>query len=448
VRLKSLKKPANPLFKPVYTANPAPPTSAQSSATPVPRVVYWIGLTSLLTDISSEMVASILPVYMFTVLHLSALQVGFLDGLYQGGAALVRVAFAYWADKYQAAKRIAVIGYGISVLAKILLLVSAAGGMLFVLLSLLLDRLGKGVRTAPRDALIAQHTPEKSLNQAFGVHRSMDAAGALAGPFLATGVLLYWVNGYNMVFGISMVFGVLGLLCITLKVAQPSQKFAEPVTELSSSTIHESLTFKASMKMLLANKLYIRMCLIAALLSVFTISDGLLYLTVQQHTGMPNYAVTALFAGSATVFMLTAIGFGRVADRYNPMKLFIGAYCGLLLLYVLWIVWSSIYTDPSQAALSWENIAVAVTIVVLVGFFYGASEGILVAGLVKQLSPAVLTTGLALFTTVQGVVKIISSTLYGWLWQAFSTSGAIQLFTCGLTLCILGAVWLWRRHDF
>jgi MFS family permease len=199
--------------------------------------------------------------------------------------------------------------------------------------------------------------------------------------------------------------------------------------------------------MLFGNRRFIRMCFIAALLSLFTVSDGLFYLTVQQHTGMPNYAVTALFAGSATVFMLSAIGFGRLADRYSPIKLFIGAYCGLLLLYVLWTMWSSYHTAPSPVLLSWQNILVAVTIVVLVGFFYGASEGILVASLAKQLSPAVLTTGLALFTTVQGLVKIISSTLYGWLWQTFNTNTAIQLYAAGLALCILIAVLVWRKQD-
>jgi MFS family permease len=432
----------------MYTSNPAPISTTQNSTSPVPRVVYWIGLTSLLTDISSEMVASILPVYMFTVLHLSALQVGFLDGLYQGGAALVRVAFAYWADKYQAAKRIAVMGYGVSVVAKFLLLLSAAGGMLFVLLSLLLDRLGKGIRTAPRDALIAQHTPMNQLNQAFGVHRSMDAAGALIGPFLATAVLWYWVNGYSVVFGVSIVFGVLGLLCLTLKVAQP--KHAAPLKTPTLPIVLKPapLSFKASLVSLLGNKIYLRTCLIAALLSLFTISDGLFYLIVQQHTGMPNFAVTALFAGSASVFMLTAVWFGRLADRHNPLQIYICAYIGLLLLYVLWIVWSSVFSQVNQTPLSLGNMAVMLTIVMLVGVFYGASEGVLVASLVKQLSPGVMMTGLAMFTSLQGVVKIISSTVFGSLWNHFGTHTATLIYAVGLALCIAAAFALLRDPHF
>lgn len=427
----------------MYTPAPAPtPANPQASPQAIPAVVYWIGLTSLLTDISSEMVAAILPVYMFSVLQLSALQVGFLDGLYQGGAALVRVAFAYWSDKYHAAKRMAVIGYAMSAVAKMLLALSAAGGLLFVLLSLMLDRIGKGVRSAPRDALIAQHTPTHSLNRAFGVHRSMDAAGALIGPFLATALLWYWVNDYTMIFTFSIVFGVLGVLCIALKVRQPEKPVVLSVLEPQLPQ-----SFKASLFALLRNKAYVKTCLIAALLSLFTISDGLFYLTVQQHTGLPSYAVTALFAGSATVFMFTAIWFGRIADHQNPFKLYIWAYVGLLAMYLLWMMWSSTYAEPSATPLSWANMAVGLTIVVLTGVFYGASDGILVASLVKQLSPSVLTTGLALFASLQGVVKIVSSTAYGWLWQTLGTGTAIQIYAAGLTLCIAAAFWSWRKQN-
>jgi MFS family permease len=435
----------------MYTPSPAPLARVKTSPQAIPTVVYWIGLTSLLTDISSEMVAAVLPVYLYSVLQLSALQVGFLDGLYQGGAALVRVAFAYWADKYDAAKRMAVLGYAMSALAKVLLAVSAAGGLLFVLLSLLLDRIGKGVRSAPRDALIAQHTPTHSLNRAFGVHRSMDAAGALIGPFLATALLWYWANDYTMVFTFSIVFGVLGVLCMVLKVTQPVKALtpstmAQPAVTDHPPATHE-LSFKASLLALLRNKTYLKTCLTAALLSVFTISDGLFYLTVQQHTGLHSYAVTALFAGSATVFMMTAVWFARIADRQSPFKLYIWAYVGLLAMYGLWIVWSSVVAEPSAAPLSWANMAIGLTIMVLTGVFYGASDGILVASLVKQLNPAVLTTGLALFASLQGVVKIVSSTAYGWLWQTYGTGLAIQIVAAGLTLCIAAAFWVWHKHD-
>jgi MFS family permease len=384
-------------------------------------------------------------VYLFSILQLSALQVGFLDGLYQGGAALARVVFAYWADKYQAAKRIAVLGYVMSVIAKVLLALSAAGGLLFVLAGLLLDRLGKGVRTAPRDALIAQHTPAYSLTRAFGVHRSMDAAGALMGPFLATALLWYWVNDYTFLFSVSVMFGVLGVACLVFKVSSPAQTNRLSTVSSEAETAL-SPSFKAAIKMLLSNQLYVRTCLIASLLGAFTISDGLFYLTVQQHVGLPSYAVTAFFSGSATVFMVTAVWFGRYAERRNPLTLYIGAYVGLLVMYLGWLVWASVHSAPSAAPLSMENVTIGLMIVLLTGIFYGASDGILMASLVKQLNPAVLTTGLALFATLQGVVKIVSSTAYGWLWQSYGTHTATMLFAAGLTLCIALAVWGWRRQ--
>ena len=448
----------------MYTATPAPPTpSATQNDTisphkTVPAVVYWIGLTSLLTDISSEMVASILPVFMFTVLQLSALQVGFFDGLYQGGAALVRVMFAYWADKYRNPKTFALLGYGLSFVAKILLIVSAVGGMLFVLVSLLIDRVGKGMRTAPRDALIAQHSDPARMGASFGVHRSMDAAGALIGPFIALGFLLVWTQGFEALFALSAAFALAGLAVLWLKVKPTSHSEGTAAALSSNSNSNSnsnalpqaSLSIADAARLLMRNPAYLQTLCIASLLSVFTISDGLFYLNVQQQTQMPASTVTALFAGSATVFMLTASFIGRLADRTAPLRLFIGSYAVLWVLYVAWMALVQVFPQaiaPSitgTTSLSATQVSLSLGIVVLMGLFYGANEGILMASLVRQLPSQVLTTGLALFTTVQGLVKIASSTLYGWMWQTYGTPTANAVFALGLTLAMSLAVWIYH----
>ena len=140
----------------------------------VPAVVYWIGLSSLLADISAESVASALPVFLYSVLQLSPLEVGFMDGLYQGGAALVRVAAAWVADRRSNNRGVAFLGYALSALSRIGFLLSGSAGLLLAMASLCIDRVGKGIRTAPRDAMISLTAPEKDMGLAFGVHRAMD----------------------------------------------------------------------------------------------------------------------------------------------------------------------------------------------------------------------------------------------------------------------------------
>ena len=150
-----------------------------SPARAVPRVVIWVGITSLLTDLATEMVGSVLPAFLFSVLLLPPLMVGFMEGVYQGAAAILRLPTGIWADRFQKHKSVAALGYGMSAVAKLALLLSMQWGLLAALISLGLDRVGKAVRTAPRDVLIAAHAESGQKGAAFGLHRAMDAVGAL-----------------------------------------------------------------------------------------------------------------------------------------------------------------------------------------------------------------------------------------------------------------------------
>lgn len=147
------------------------------------------GLTSLFTDISSEMVSTVLPLYLVFGVGLSPIQFGVLDGLYQGGAALVRVLSGFVGDRWQRHKEVASLGYGLSAFCKLGFVV--VGGALGALSAVIvLDRTGKGIRTAPRDALISLTTPRDEIGTAFGVHRALDTTGAMLGPLLGFGLLV------------------------------------------------------------------------------------------------------------------------------------------------------------------------------------------------------------------------------------------------------------------
>ena len=168
----------------------------------VSRTVVLLGLTSLFTDISSEMVTTILPLYLIYSLGLSPLQFGVIDGVQQGASSLVRVAAGFTADRFGRYKEVAVLGYGLSAACRIgFLLVGRSWGLIGAVV--FLDRTGKGIRTAPRDALISLSTPKEHLGVAFGVHRALDTAGAVLGPLIAFGLLLLAPQGFDSIFIVS-----------------------------------------------------------------------------------------------------------------------------------------------------------------------------------------------------------------------------------------------------
>jgi hypothetical protein len=189
----------------------------------VSRTVWGLGFTSFFTDISSEMVSSVLPIYLVLHLRLNPVAFGVVDGLYQGIGALVRVASAFVADRWHSYKAVAAAGYAISAACKLGLL--AVGGLWTALAAVIaVDRTGKGIRTAPRDALISLSSPRRDLARAFGAHRALDAGGAMLGP-LASFVLLMWLPGaFDMVFVVSFCTAMIGLGVILCFVENPARE--------------------------------------------------------------------------------------------------------------------------------------------------------------------------------------------------------------------------------
>src|SRR6478735_7687524 len=190
----------------------------------VAPVVITLGLVSLVTDISSESVSAILPLYLTGVLGLSTISYGFIDALYQGVSALVRIGGGWAADRGGHPKWVALLGYGLSAVARFFLLFSTGLAAISAVISA--DRIGKGIRTAPRDAMISDATPADSLGYAFGVHRALDTAGAAIGPVIAFAVLWWIPDGYLTVMVISFGFAVLGVALLGLVV--PDRPSPEP----------------------------------------------------------------------------------------------------------------------------------------------------------------------------------------------------------------------------
>src|SRR6476469_5989470 len=196
----------------------------------VSTTVVLLGLTSMFTDISSEMVTAILPLYLVFTLGLSPLQFGVIDGIQQGASALVRVASGYTADRFGKYKEVAALGYGISAFCRIGLLVVGRSWAL-IGATIFADRTGKGIRTAPRDALISLSTPEEDLGMAFGVHRALDTTGAMIGPLIAFTVLFVAPQGYHAIFMISFCFAIVGLAVLLLFVDNRPERIDQPAVE-------------------------------------------------------------------------------------------------------------------------------------------------------------------------------------------------------------------------
>ena len=289
----------------------------------VSTTVVLLGLTSMFTDISSEMVTAILPLYLIFTLGLSPLQFGVIDGIQQGASALVRVASGYTADRFGRYKEVAVFGYGLSAITRIgFILVGRSWALIGALV--FADRTGKGIRTAPRDALISLSTPEEDLGTAFGVHRALDTAGAVIGPLIAFSLLVLIPHDFDPIFFVSFCFALIGLAILVLFVQNTTGRVeAEPLPPVTMRSVAQLLAVPRFGALLVAG----------GALALMTMSDGFVYLGLQQNLDFAGRNLPLLYVATSLVYMLLAIPAGRLADRVGRAKVFV---CGYLLLLVVY----------------------------------------------------------------------------------------------------------------
>lgn len=380
------------------------------------RNVLALGFTSLLTDISSEMITAALPIYLIYYLRLSPLEFGLVDGLYQGVTALVRVAGGALGDRAGRYKEVAVVGYAVSAVCKLGLL--AVGGVWTGIAGVVLvDRLGKGLRTAPRDALISLSVPRSRLATAFGTHRALDAVGALLGPVVTFGILALAPNGFDAVFVASFCFAVLGVGVIGL--------FAENRAGAVEKAALHPLTLLSSGGLLRDG--FGRLVGLASLLALLTISDGFLYLALQRRGAVTVGVLPLLYVGTALVTLALNIPLGRLADRWGRERVFLAGYIGL----------AGAYLVVLSPGLAWPG---AVASLVLLGGYYAATDGVLAALASAQLPSAVRGSGLALLATATGLARLGSSVGFGALWTWWGLEVTVLVYLAGLTGAIVLAV--------
>jgi MFS family permease len=390
----------------------------------VSSTVWALGITSFFTDISSEMVASILPVYLVLHLGMSPLAFGFVDGLYQGAAALVRIAAGVLSDRWRRHKEIAALGYGLSAACRLLILAAGAAWSTIAYV-IAIDRIGKGIRTAPRDAMIAASTPRHNLATAFGVHRSLDAAGAMIGPILAFALLAMIPGGYDVLFIASFAVAVIGVAAIMLFVT-PAARAADkrdPAPQLS----------RTSTARLLADPSFRGIVIAATVLGVATISDSFIFLMLQKRMDLAATAFPLLYVATSLFTSLFAVPFGRLADRVGRQTVLFSGYGLLALVYVALLA-------PDAGGLAVLALAIA-----LLGGYYAATEGVLTAMAAAALPSQQSGSGLAVLATATNLSRFSASILFGWLWMKLGVSGATMVGLTGLAAAIVCAALVLRR---
>jgi MFS family permease len=380
----------------------------------IPPNVVFLGLTSMLTDISSEMVAAILPIYFMFALQLTPLQFGFIDGLYQGAAALARLACGLLADRWQRRREVAAAGYGLSALCKLGLL-AAGNAWGAVSATIALDRIGKGMRTGPRDALISLSTTPSRLGLAFGVHRAFDTAGALLGPIVAFIILARMPHGYDVVFVSSFFIAIIGLAILLMFVRNVRQDAADGPVARPSLKDALNLLRSPPMRRLLA-------C--GTALGLVTIADSFFYLTLQQRTGMAASNFPLLYVATAMTYLLLAIPVGRLADRIGRGRVFVLGH--VMLLCAAALLWSA------GASAVWGLVSLS-----LLGAYYACTDGVLVAAASRLVPERLRASGLALVTTATGLARLVASILFGIVWNTWGLETALVVFASAMAVMLL-----------
>jgi MFS family permease len=377
----------------------------------VPRTVLALGLTSLFTDISSEMVSTILPLYFLVYLALSPMALGVLDGLYQGGSVLARVAGGFAADRLRRSKEIAVIGYGLSAVCKLGLLLASTASLVGIVI--VVDRTGKGIRTAPRDAMISRSVPSEHLGTAFGVHRALDTAGAMIGPLVAFAILTVAPGAFDAVFVVSFCVALIGLGILILLVGPQHDEQGPSTAPIAPQVIIQ----------LFGDRSIRGLAVAGTLLSLLTVSDSFVYLVIQQHLSLMMGVFPLLFVVTSLVYFLLALPAGRLADRFGRGWVFLGGYGLLLACMVLLLCW------PLGAS-------TALAVLILLGAYYAATDGVLMALGSAILPDDTRGTGLGLLSSATGLARLLSSVIFGAAWTWGGPEVALLVFAIGLTVAL------------
>lgn len=378
----------------------------------IPAGVWVLGFVSMLMDISSEMIHSLLPLFMVTTLGASTVAVGIVEGLAESLALIVKVFSGTLSDYLGKRKGLALFGYALGALSKPLFAVASSVGL--VLTARLLDRVGKGVRGAPRDALVADLAPPPLRGAAFGLRQSLDTVGAFLGPLIAVGLMLLWANDFRGVFWVAVVPGLMAVALLLFGIREP----VEPHT-------HGRINPIRSDNFTRLGPVYWWVVGIGAVFTLARFSEAFLVLRAQQG-GISVALVPLVMVAMNVVYAASAYPFGKLSDTMSHTTLLA---LGLIVLTAADLVLAS--NDH------WEVVLLGVA---LWGLHMGMTQGLL-AAMVANASPAHLRgTAYGVFNLVSGVAMLIASVVAGLLWDRLGASFTFYAGAVFAGVAILGLV--------
>ena len=365
-------------------------------------MVWALGWVSFFTDVSTEIVYPLLPIFLTTTLGASMAFVGLVEGIAETTASLLKIASGWWSDRVQKRKPLMIAGYGLSALTRPLIAIAMTGGQ--VLGARFIDRIGKGIRTVPRDALLAASVPAEKRGAAFGVQKAMDNAGAVFGPLIAWIMLQWFTSDYRVLFWIAVIpmIGAMGCLIFG------TRDQAMPVVTTEAKTqppFHLTPAFKSYLGTVL-------------LFTLGNSSDAFLLLRAQA-VGVPVSSLPLLWMALNLVKTASSYPAGVLSDRLGRRGLIIGGWC----------VYAVVYLGFGLATQPWHIWALFLAY----GLFYGMTESAERALVADFYPDAQRGRAYGSFNFITGIGALPASLLMGWLWTmfgplvAFGTGGALAL---------------------
>ena len=388
-------------------------------ATRLPAAIWALGFVSLLMDISSEMIHSLLPVFMVTVLGTSMWAIGLIEGAAEATALIVKVFSGVLSDYWRKRKPLAVLGYGLGAVSKPLFAIATTTGM--VLAARLIDRVGKGIRGAPRDALVADLAPPGMRGAAFGLRQSLDTVGAFIGPLLAMGLMVLWANDFRAIFWVAMIPGFMAVALLLFGVQEPA-----PAYLAASQPARVNPISKANLRRLQAP--YWRVVAIGAVFTLARFSEAFLVLRALEG-GLALAYTPLVLIGMNVVYAVGAYPFGKLSDTVSHRALLAWGLVALIAADGL-LAYSS--------SLAWVAAGIA-----LWGLHMAMTQGLLATMVAEVAPPDLRGTAFGFFNLMSGLALLVASTVAGVLWHQL---GAPATFVAGgvFGMAALALLWCWR----
>ncbi len=382
----------------------------------IPRSIWALGFVSLLADVASEMVHSLLPVYLLT-LGASVALIGLIEGVAEATALMVKVFSGVLSDRYGRRKPLAVLGYAMGAVSKPLFALAGSAGLVFG--ARLIDRVGKGIRGAPRDALVADLAPPGLRGAAFGLRQSLDSVGGFVGPLIAIGLMLLWQDDFRAVFWVAAVPGFLAVAVLVFGVREPAASAQTQAQRADPIRLASLARLGSDYRWVVA---------IGAAFTLARFSEAFLVLRVQQG-GLPMAWVPLVLVAMNVVYAALAYPFGRLSDGMSHTRLLAWGL-GVLIAADFMLAWGGHWSR------AWAGI-------VLWGVHMAMTQGLL-ASMVAGTAPADLRgTAFGVFNLVSGVAMLFASVLAGLLWDRF---GAASTFIAGAAIAGLALLLLLLRE--